>query len=380
VSQHTFEDLFGRPPDARAEAPGRVNLIGEHTDYNGGFVLPTPIPLLARVEIASRPGREARAASANVDDGCVESFTIGEERPRGDWLDYIQGVSRVLQNDGFEIRGFDLRLDSDLPVGGGLSSSAAMAVAFQRALRTLFGLPLDDLQLARAAQRAENEFVGARVGVMDPLASSLGRPGFALFLDTRDLSRRHVPIPESIELVVVDSGTGHRHADGGYNQRRQECERAAGLLGVRRLRDLEPRDHDRIAALPPPLDRRVRHVVSENARVLASVEALEKDEPAQLGELLDASHRSLRDDFEVSTDAIEVLVRRLRAEVGVFGARLTGGGFGGAVMAIAERGRGLEAARRAAESYRAETGNDAPVLLPPAASEVSVQPGAIREA
>lgn len=359
-----FEERFGRPPETHAAAPGRVNLIGEHTDYNGGFVLPTPIPLEARIELAARSGNLARVTSANLDPERVDTFRIGEETRRGDWLDYLQGVTRVLVADGYRIEGFDLRLDSDLPIGGGLSSSAAIAVAFQRALRERFRLALDDVALARVAQRAENEFVGARVGVMDPLASSLGRPGYALFLDTTDLGRRYVPIPPAIEIVVVDSGTGHRHAGGGYNQRRQECERAAALLGVRRLRDVESRDHARVGTLPPPLDRRVRHVLSENARVLAAVEALEQNRPERLGELLNASHDSLRDDYEVSTPELERLVAALRAQDGIHGARLTGGGFGGAVMAAAAAGRGAEAGRHAAAIYARETGHEAPVLLP----------------
>lgn len=365
MSRPSFEELFGRAPEAAAAAPGRVNLIGDHTDYNGGYVLPTPIPRRARIELAARAGDEVRAVSVNLGDGrSIESWRAGAEQPRGAWTDYLMGVAQVLRRDGYEIGALDIRLDSELPIGGGLSSSAALAVAFQRALRERFGLPLDDLQLARVVQRAENEFVGARVGVMDPLVSSLGVEGAALFVDTLDLTRRLVPIPAGAELVVIHSGTGHRHAAGGYNERRQECERAAARLGVRRLRDLADRDLDRVAALPPPLDRRVRHVLGENRRVLAAVQALERGQLERLGELLDESHRSLREDFEVSTTEIERLVAALRAASGVHGARLTGGGFGGSVMALAARGRGRAAAEQAAAACRDSSGREAQILLP----------------
>jgi len=218
--------------------------------------------------------------------------------------------------------------------------------------------------MARLAQEAENTFVGARVGIMDPLVASLGQEGTALFVDTRDLSHRTVPLPRSLEIVVVESGTGHRHATGEYNRRREECERACAALGVASLRDLGSGDDARIAALPEPLNKRARHVVTENRRVLEAVAALENHRPEELGRLIDASHRSLRDDYQVSTPAIEILVGLLKHETGIYGVRITGGGFGGAVLAVARPGAGASAAAVALPAYEHQTGHAPRLVLP----------------
>jgi galactokinase len=362
---NAFEQRFDRPPEVTAAAPGRVNLIGEHTDYNQGFVLPTPIPQQATVTLAARADARVRVATLDLEEAPEPvMFQLAHEAPRGDWVDYVQGVTRALGRSGHAVPGFDALIASQVPVGGGLSSSAALTIALQRALRTRFGLVLDDVAMARIAQQAENEFVGARVGIMDPLAASLGREGSALFVDTRDLSYRSVPLPRSLEIVVVESGTGHRHATGEYNRRREECERACAALSVGSLRDLGPGDDARIAALPEPLNRRARHVVSENQRVLEAVAALEQNRPDELGRLIDASHRSLRDDYQVSTPAIDILVGLLRAEDGIYGVRLTGGGFGGAVLAVARPGAGPAAAAVALPAYETQTGNAPRLVLP----------------
>jgi len=362
---NAFEQRFDRPPEITAAAPGRVNLIGEHTDYNQGFVLPTPIPQQAHVTIAARADARVRVATLDLNDAPEPvMFKLGDETPRGDWVDYVQGVTRALAGAGFTLPGFDALIASQVPVGGGLSSSAALTIALQRALRTRFGLALDDVTMARLAQEAENTFVGARVGIMDPLVASLGQEGTALFVDTRDLSHRTVPLPRSLEIVVVESGTGHRHATGEYNRRREECERACAALGVTSLRDLGPGDDARIAALPEPLNRRARHVVTENRRVLEAVAALENNQPEELGRLIDASHRSLRDDYQVSTPAIEILVGLLKHEDGIYGVRITGGGFGGAVLAVARPGAGVSAAAVALPAYEHQTGHAPRLVLP----------------
>ncbi len=341
----SFAALFRRPPSAIADAPGRVNLIGEHTDYNRGFVLPTPIPQRTVAELAPRADERVRAASGT---GGVEEYVLGRETRGRGWLDHVQGLTWALRADGALILGFDLRITSRVPMGAGLASSAALEVAVLRALRAAFRLALDDVELALVAQRAESEFVGARVGVMDHMVASLGVPGAALLLDTGSLERRSIPLPPEAELVVIDSGVAHHHGSGGYNTRRAECERAAALLGVSALRELTAVDAARIAALPEPLARRVRHVVGENERVLAAVGALEAGDLVGLGALLDRSHASLRDDYEVSTPEIEALVAAARSEREVLGARLTGGGFGGAVLALARRGSAAAAAARSA--------------------------------
>src|SRR5689334_15748651 len=334
-----FVETFGRPPAVTADAPGRVNVIGEHTDYNGGFVLPAAIPQRTRAALALRDDATVRAASAEVEGGRPAEYRLGEERPGRGWLDYVQGVTDRLRAGGHPVAGFDLAVTSDVPVGSGLSSSAALEVSVLRALRAALGLALDDVALALLAQRVETEFVGARVGVMDQMAASLAEGHALLFLDTRSLAWRRVPLPPSIELVVVDSGVAHSHATGEYNRRRAECEEAARRLGVALLRDVGPEELGRVANLPDVLARRARHVVTENARVLEAVGALEADDAERLGALLVRSHASLRDDYEVSSPELDLLVDLATADPDVWGARLTGGGFGGSIVAAAHAGR-----------------------------------------
>ena len=233
----SFEELFGRPPSTIAEAPGRVNLIGEHTDYNEGFVLPTPIPQKTRAEVSRRTDTLVCVVSAQLAQR--DSYRLGEELRAGRWIDYVQGLTRALRETGHQLSGFELRLESDVPIGSGLSSSAALEVSVLRALRGEFCLHIDDVQLARLGQKAENEHVGAPVGLMDQMTSSLGRVGEALFLDMRSLAAESVPLPDSVELVVIDSGVRHSNVGGDYARRRDECRRAADLLGVEWLRDAD---------------------------------------------------------------------------------------------------------------------------------------------
>jgi len=361
-----FRARFGRAPRLVASAPGRVNLIGEHTDYNGGFVLPAAIPQRTGVALAPRDDAWVRVASANVGPAAGgETYRLGAEAPGRGWLDYVQGITVALRAAGHAVGGFDAYVASTVPLGSGLSSSAALEVALLRALRAAFALPLDDGVLARLGQRAENDFVGARVGIMDQMAASLADVDTALFLDTRSLAYERVPLPAAAELVVVDSGVKHAHTTGDYNMRRAECERACALLGVPQLRDVGLADLDRLAALPAPLDRRARHVVTENARVLAAVGALKAGDLHALGELFAASHASQRDDYAVSVPETDLLVALAAREPAIYGARLTGGGFGGAVVMLARAGAGRAAAERVAAAYAAETGRAPTILLPP---------------
>ncbi len=334
VGMQSFHALFGRPVEQVGEAPGRVNLIGEHTDYNGGFVLPVAIPQRTRVELAGRPDRHVRVWSAQFPDAGFIEYALGEEARGSSWSDYVKGMTRVLAGYG-TLHGFDARIDSTVPVGSGLSSSAALAVAFGRALTARFRLELDELTLARAAQAAEHDLAGAPVGIMDPMACCLATTQSALFIDTRTLDYSHVPIPAACALVVIDSGVAHNHASGDYATRRRECAEAARQLGVAELRDAAA-DLDRIARLPDPLNRRARHVVTENARVLQMVEALRECDLDRAGDLCRQSHASMRDDFAVSVEPIDTLVHISGDVNGVYGARLTGGGFGGAIVALAE--------------------------------------------
>ncbi|MFN2521094.1 MAG: galactokinase [Candidatus Limnocylindria bacterium] len=332
---------------ARGVAHGRVNLIGEHTDYNAGHVLPVGLPHATRVTVTAQAGSTAHISSDAFGEAAYE---LGRETRRGDWADHVQGVTAALREAGRHVPAFGARVASDVPIGAGLASSAALGVALAKALRGEFRLDLDDTGLALLAQRAENDFVGARVGVMDQLAAALLGPGEAALIDTRSLAMRAVVLPAGSDLVVVDSGARHRNAGGEYNTRRGQCEEAARQLGLHALRDVvRPED---VEALPEPLRRRARHVVSENARVLAMAECLGVGDVESAGALLDASHRSLRDDFEVSTPAIDAVVTALQADPDVLGARITGGGFGGSVLALARAGRGADVADRAVGAAR----------------------------
>jgi galactokinase len=365
LDEPSFSVVFGRSPDVVASAPGRVNLIGEHTDYNGGFVLPAAIPQRAHVELAVREDSRVRAVSAALStSGLPEEYILGEERRGRGWLDYVQGITHVLAEAGYALPGFDVRVTSTVPVGSGLSSSAALEVALLRALRSALSLTIDDVELALIGQRAENGLVGAPVGIMDQLASSLATEAAALFIDVRDLRMRPVPLPSGSELLVISSGVAHDHASGDYRTRRAQCESAAALLGVDLLRQIAE-DDPRLSALPEPLGRRARHVVTENARVLATVAAMERGDLFAVGELFAASHRSMRDDYEVSVPAVDTLVEIAAAHPAVFGARLTGGGFGGSIVALCRAGSAAAAGHVVAETYRVCTGLHPSVLVPP---------------
>ncbi len=345
-------------------AAGRVNLIGEHTDHSGGLVLPLAIPRRTCVELTSRTDRLVRVTSSSVEAGTWHEHELGTEEATGLWTDHVRGLTSVLAREGLLERGFEARVSSDIPMGAGLASSAALHVALLRALREAFRLGIDDVTLARLAQRAEATFAGANVGIMDQMAACLAREGEALFLDCRSLAYERVPVPVGIEIVVVHSGIVHDLGAGPYNERRAQCEEAARLLGVSQLRDVGTEDLPQIAALPDPLGRRARHVVSENDRVREAVAALRTDDLARLGALIDASHRSLRDDFEVSMPEIDLLIELMREQDGIHGSRITGGGFGGSVVAVAEAGAGHHAAALAVAEYEQRTGLDARVLLP----------------
>lgn len=327
-----YQEVFGALPEASAKAPGRVNLLGEHTDYQEGYVLPTPLPYLTQVE-AGRAEGKVEAYSETLKELRARPL---ESPPQGDFLDYLLGVVRALQEAGHKVPGARFYIKSQLPMGAGLSSSAALEVAALKALRALYRLHLSDLEVALLAQKAEVEYVGVRCGIMDQMAASLGQPGQALFLDTRTLAYENLPLPPGVRVAVLDLGLGRRLAEAGYNRRRQEAEEAAKRLGVRSLRDVA--DLCLVESLSPPLDQRARHVVSENLRVLRGVEALRRGDAQAFGELMTQSHRSLAQDYEVSLPELDALVEEaLRA--GAYGAKLTGAGFGGAVVALVAESR-----------------------------------------
>ncbi len=362
MNDDMFASYFGRPPEHKDSAPGRVNLIGEHTDYNGGFCMPTVLPLHTQVWLAPRADQRVRVAS-DAESGDIVEFTVGEEKPAGTWVDYVAGVTWALKRGGYRRAGFDMLITSDVPVGKGLSSSAALEVAVLRGLRSAFSLSLSDLEVALLAHVAETQFVGAPVGVMDQMVCSLGREGSAFFLDAASREFTYVPMPPATSLRVIDSGIAHHHASGDYRTRRHECEEAARALHVTKLRDLTPADLPQINALPEPLNRRARHVVTEDARVLDAVDALRAGDLPRFGALLRASHASLRDDFQVSLAEIDWLVETADRDPDVLGARLTGGGFGGAILMLCKPGAPSDTAQRVVARYRSEYGKKAEVLV-----------------
>jgi galactokinase len=337
-------------------APGRVNLIGEHTDYNDGLVLPVALDLLVTVTARERPDDLVHLVTDNAELAPSET-TYARDAPikDGSWADRVRGLTEELRARGATVPGFDATVSSSLPPGAGLGSSAAFTIAFLRALDGLVDLGLNDEIAVDVAHAVENgPYVGARAGLLDQLASVYGRQREALLIDMRDRSTQLIALPGNLEIAVIDSATRHDHASGGYNTRRAECEAASAHLGVVSLRELEGRSEDDVLdRLPPPLDRRVRHVLRENARVREAVTALREDNTTRLGELLRASHRSLRDDYEVSTAALDRLVTIADADADVLGARLVGGGFGGSVLALTTAGHAREAGERIAARYGA---------------------------
>jgi galactokinase len=339
----TFERVFGTGPEVVAEAPGRVNLLGEHTDYNDGYVLPTAIPQKTRVQLA-RNGRQTF---------CLHAAALGETiafdldtPPQPHFARYVYGCLHEVAALGVPPPPLDIFVTSAVPMEVGVSSSAALEVAMLRALRLLLGLDLDDVGIARLGQHAEITYAGVNCGIMDQMASSLAGVGEMLFLDTRTLAREVLPLPAGSEILVIDSGIARALATSGYNARRAECESAARQLGVAALRDIA--DAVLVEALPEPERRRARHVVTENNRVLHARTGVDA---AEFGQLMNASHASLRDDYEVSVPALDELVALLQDEPGVHGARLTGAGFGGACVALCEQGHAAAVADRVLPRY-----------------------------
>jgi galactokinase len=357
IDEKTF---FGGSRPTVASAPGRVNLLGEHTDYNDGFVLPIATPMRTTVAVAPSCDDAFRIYSAEMDEqllmGRRGHFASGYGR-------YIEGCIRVLEEQGHTVPPLRIHVRSGLPIGAGLSSSAALEVATLRALRAHLGIALDDIAIARLAQRAEVAYAGVRCGIMDQMAASLCDETHMLFLDTRSLKSRLLTLPAGSEILVIDSGVTRTLATSKYNDRRVECALAADALGLRSLRDVaEP---GTLEQLEQPYRRRARHVVTENARVCRAGEHIDA---AEFGRLMNASHASLRDDFEVSTVELDILCELLRATPGVHGARLTGAGFGGACVALCEQGAAAQAGASVVARYNV-TGRAGRVLMPSALDE-----------
>lgn len=366
-----FVARFGHPPQVQTDAPGRVNLIGEHTDYHQGFVLPMVLPQRTVVQLRATTEDRVRVVSGTM-GAELREYTLGAEAAQGEWLDYVQALTWALRRRGHRIAGADLLIESTVPAGAGVSSSAALQVSLLRALRAAFDLHLDDVEIARVAHEAEVGFVGAAVGIMDHMVCSVGRDHTALFLDTQSLQFEHLPLPTRADLAVIDSGITHRHVGGEYATRRRESFAAASALGAHHLRELAGISADRLDTLPPLLQRRARHVLTENARVLAAVEALRAGEIEALGPLLNASHQSLRDDYETSLPDIDLLVALAQSDPAVYGARLTGGGFGGAIVVLTQSGQAAGVAARVLEAYERRVERRGRILLPVTARKAHV--------
>ena len=340
-----FRRVFDRRPEGIWSAPGRVNLIGEFTDYNDGFVLPFALPFAARACVARRDDDLVRVASAqrceNGEVAVVEAAADNlEPGTASGWVAYVLGVVWALEQAGAKTSGADLLIDSNVPIGAGLSSSAALECSVALALHDLYELPLSRQELALVAQRAENEYIGVPTGIMDQTASLLCRSGHALFLDTRTFEARQVPLdlaPVGLTLLVVNTGVKHALGNSAYADRVRDCRRAAEQLHVPALRDIAPENMDTALAqiTDDVVRRRARHVISEQGRVLKVVELLESGRPAEIGPVLSAGHRSLRDDYEVSCAELDVVVDTALAS-GALGARMTGGGFGGSAVVLVE--------------------------------------------
>ena len=343
-----FRQRFGEEP-AMVRAPGRVNLIGEHTDYNDGFVMPAAIHFATWAAVAPRDDRRVVAQSLQFPGEL--NAELGSDRARsGDWTDYAWGVAASMRDAGVETTGANIVVSGDVPVGAGLSSSASIEVAVGFALLTASGLSLSPVRLAQICQAAENRYVGARCGIMDQFIACTGQSGQCVLLDCRSLDYRYAPVPAAVALVICNTMVKHSIAGGEYNRRRAECEQGVELLarhlpGIRALRDVSPDALEKFAGqLPEVVRRRCRHVVNEDARVQQASGALNAGDLDRFGRLMYESHASLRDDYEVSCPELDVMVELAREQQGVIGARMTGGGFGGCTVNLVQADR--------AESFR----------------------------
>jgi galactokinase len=351
-----FRERFGAEPPILVRAPGRVNLIGEHTDYNDGFVLPMAID--RSVCIALRPGEGpvVRLHSLDFDEDVSIDVARFTARASG-WAEYVQGTAWAMAGAGYELRGWDGVIAGNVPIGAGLSSSAALELATLRAFAAVGDLLWKPAVMARLGQKAENEWVGVNCGIMDQMISAAGQEGHALLIDCRSLDATAVPLPDGVVVVILDTATRRGLVDSAYNERRGRCEEAARTFGVPALRDIDRGTLDRRAAeLDGETLKRARHVVSENERTLDAARAMLLGDAARLGRLMDESHESLRDDFAVSSEALDRMVAIARRQPGCLGARMTGAGFGGCAVALVAADEATSFADAAASAYHAETG------------------------
>lgn len=379
LARVAFEKAFRRRPEFLSRAPGRVNLIGGHVDYSDGLVLPLAVDLEVAVAFAPRDDHRVHVYAENFDE--TAEFDIFELTPRsvGGWAAYPAGVAWAIGQTGLPLSGLDAAVAGNIPIGGGLSSSAALEVAFAAAFRQVSGLELPGLKLAQLSQTAENEFVGVQCGIMDQVTAACALPGNALLLDCRTLRIHSVPLPSAMRIVVLSTGVSRELRDSKYNERRRECEEAVSRLravddDIRSLRDVDAEGlQSLLRHLPPPLDRRARHVVGEIERVQLAAAALEAGETERFGELMFASHRSLRDHYQVSSEELDGLVELARQAPGIVGARLTGAGFGGCTVNLVTAALVEDFLSYVTENYHRLYGHEADEFITDAARGVTVE-------
>ena len=361
-SQHIFTQKYNKQPELTVYAPGRVNIIGEHTDYNDGFVMPCAINYGTAIAGAKRNDHVWNVYAADLD--LSDEFSLDKEIPQSKqkWANYVRGVVKFIQERYPDFKqGADLVISGNVPHSSGLSSSAALEVATGKFSQQLSDLPLSHTEIALIGQKAENKFVGANCGNMDQLISALGQQDHLLMIDCRSLETQPTPVPQDVAVIIVNSNVPHDLVTGEYNTRRQQCERAAAFFGVKALRDVSvaqfKEKEAELTALDPLVAKRARHVVTENQRVLDAVDALKHNDLTRLGELMGQSHDSMRDDFEITVPQIDYLVELAQLVIGKQGgARMTGGGFGGCIVALAPHDK-LEAVRKiVADNYEKQTG------------------------
>ena len=358
-----FQKEFGSDPVFITHSPGRVNIIGEHTDYNDGFVLPMAINY--GTWFALRPRQDRRVIISALDknerlDFDLEDFSKG----KGYWREYITGVAWALQEAGYKLKGWEGVFAGDVPIGAGLSSSAALELALARAFALVSDLDWDPAQMALICQKAENQWVGINSGIMDQMISACGREDFALMIDCRNLKTKHVPLPENTQIVILDTATRRGLVDSAYNERRAQCDAVACHFDVKALRNItQDQLETRAGILDLTLYRRAQHVISENQRVLDAVKALNREDASALGLLMNESHASMRDDFEISREEMDQMVAIAQDQPGCYGARMTGGGFGGCAIALVAADQVESFQEAVVREYQEKTGLKAKMYL-----------------
>ena len=367
----SFVQHFGEQPSLIVRAPGRVNLIGEHTDYNDGFVLPMAIDRAIWIAVRPRMDRLVRIHSVDFEAEAV--FSLDDLKKEQGWAEYPKGVAHILQAEGYELSGWDGVMMGDVPRGSGLSSSAAVEMATARVFASVSNLKWDAAYMARIGQRAENQWVGVNCGIMDQMASAACKEGHALFLDCRSLEIQHVPLPAHVAVVVMDTSTRRGLVDSAYNERRSQCEEAARFFGVKALRDVSLDEFEkRKSGLNEVVMRRARHIITDDQRVLDAMQAMRTNDLVRLGNILNAGHSSLRDDFEVTNEALNQIVEAAQEQSSCYGARMTGGGFGGCAIALVDAGKVNAFVDSVEKAYREKSGLEPQIYVCKASAGASV--------